>query len=394
MSDELGIYIHVPFCLSKCAYCDFYSVTDETDCERYIDAVLLHMEDYSEGASRRTVNSVYIGGGTPTVLPQKLLLNLIAGVYRNFNVDDDAEFTIEVNPATVGLSELKKYRKAGVNRLSIGMQSACDNELSALGRIHNFEEFEQCYLMARKAGFDNINIDVMYGIPEQSEKSLDMTLAAVIEAAPEHISLYGLKIEENTPFAQIADKLALPDEETEYRMYCNAIEKLANAGYEQYEISNFAKPGMRCRHNVKYWDCDEYLGFGTGAHSYYNNRRFSFKKDIEAYIETLENPASGFGIIDENYEIKPSERVGEYVMLRLRMNDGLDTEKFAELFGVSFERLFGKYLKLYTENGFMVKNGSSYAFTTKGMYVSSYILSAMLDFNSNIIEGIVNGTNQ
>ncbi|MDD6799688.1 MAG: radical SAM family heme chaperone HemW [Firmicutes bacterium] len=394
MPENLGIYIHIPFCLSKCAYCDFYSVTSQEDFERYVDALLLHMEDYSESAKNRVVDTVFIGGGTPTVLPKKTMLALIEGIYHNFAVAPDAEFTIESNPATVSLGELKQYLRQGVNRLSIGMQSACDNELRALSRIHTAAEFEKSYAIARKAGFKDINIDVMYGIPEQTKHSLMSTIEKVCEYEPEHVSLYGLKIEENTPFAAMADTLELPDEDTEYDMYVSAIERLREAGYEQYEISNFAKHGFRCAHNLKYWNCNEYLGFGAGAHSYYNGRRFSFRRDIAAYIDALEHPENGVDITDENYEIKPSERVGEYVMLRLRLCDGIDTDDFAEKFGLSFERIFGKYLSQYTENGFMTKSNGVYSFTTKGMYVSSYILSTMLDFNSDILAGIADGSDK
>lgn len=394
MPENLGIYIHIPFCLSKCAYCDFYSVTSQENFERYVDALLLHMEDYSESAKNRVVDTVFIGGGTPTVLPKKTMLALIEGIYHNFAVAPDAEFTIESNPATVSLGELKQYLRQGVNRLSIGMQSACDNELRALSRIHTAAEFEKSYAIARKAGFKDINIDVMYGIPEQTKHSLMSTIEKVCEYEPEHVSLYGLKIEENTPFAAMADTLELPDEDTEYDMYVSAIERLREAGYEQYEISNFAKHGFRCAHNLKYWNCNEYLGFGAGAHSYYNGRRFSFRRDIAAYIDALEHPENGVDITDENYEIKPSERVGEYVMLRLRLCDGIDTDDFAEKFGLSFERIFGKYLSQYTENGFMTKSNGVYSFTTKGMYVSSYILSTMLDFNSDILAGIADGSDK
>ena len=394
MPENLGIYIHIPFCLSKCAYCDFYSVTSQENFERYVDALLLHMEDYSESAKNRVVDTVFVGGGTPTVLPKKTMLALIEGIYHNFAVAPDAEFTIESNPATVSLGELKQYLRQGVNRLSIGMQSACDNELRALSRIHTAAEFEKSYAIARKAGFKDINIDVMYGIPEQTKHSLMSTIEKVCEYEPEHVSLYGLKIEENTPFAAMADTLELPDEDTEYDMYVSAIERLREAGYEQYEISNFAKHGFRCAHNLKYWNCNEYLGFGAGAHSYYNGRRFSFRRDIAAYIDALEHPENGVDITDENYEIKPSERVGEYVMLRLRLCDGIDTDDFAEKFGLSFERIFGKYLSQYTENGFMTKSNGVYSFTTKGMYVSSYILSTMLDFNSDILAGIADGSDK
>lgn len=387
----LGLYFHIPFCVSKCPYCDFYSVTSDEYIKRYTDALLLHMEDYSAAASGYDIDTVFFGGGTPTVLPKELILNLIEGIYDNFNIRRDAEFTLESNPATLTLSELKKYRRAGVNRLSIGLQSAVDRELAALGRVHSFNEFNESFAAARRAGFDNINVDIMYGIPGQTQKSFEHTLEAVCALDPEHISVYGLKIEDGTPFAQKKDSLNLPDEDTEYAMYFGAIDYLSENGYQQYEISNFAKSGRQCLHNLRYWNCDEYLGFGPGAHSYFGGRRFAFKRDLAGYIAALESPEKAKNLLSEDYEIKKSERLGEYVMLRLRLTDGVDTDVFAAKFGVSFERLFGKFLPLYLENGFMQKTGRKYTFTPKGMYVSNYILSAMLDFDSDIIKGVADG---
>lgn len=394
MDNKLGLYIHIPFCRSKCAYCDFYSITDTKNYRRYIDSLILHMEDYSASIENYTIDSIFIGGGTPTIIPKNLMLDLFDGIFDNFNVTKDAEITLEANPATIDTGMLKKYRSEGVNRLSIGMQSSCDNELKALTRIHTFEDFEESFRAARKANFDNINIDLMYGIPEQTTASFKMTLDSVCELKPEHVSVYGLKIEENTPFADKANTLILPDEDDEFAMYELAINTLLQNGYVQYEISNFALPGYECRHNLKYWNCMEYLGLGPAAHSYLNNCRFSFRRDIELYMDAMEKADTDCNILDESYNITPNERVGEYVMLRLRLNEGLNTEEFRELFNLNFDRMYGKYLKLYVENGFMVKRGPNYAFTTKGMYVSNYILSTMLDFDSSIVSNIVNGTDK
>lgn len=394
MDKTLGLYLHMPFCKNKCAYCDFYSITDCKKCRRYTEALRLQMEDYSESASDYLVDTVFIGGGTPSMLPKKLMLDVFDGIYGNFNVSDSAEFTMEVNPATIDGGTLKAYNREGVNRLSIGMQSTVDNELKALTRIHDYEDFELCFKAARKAKFDNINVDVMYGIPEQTLGSLKMTLETLCELHPEHISLYGLQLEPDTPFAQNPSALSLPDEDTEFEMYSAAIELLSSYGYDQYEISNFALPGHECKHNLKYWNCQEYLGLGPAAHSYFGGSRFSFKKDIDLYMDALESTDGGFDIIGENYEVKPSERLTEYVMLQLRLKSGLNTEKFRELFGRSFERMYGKYLPAYVENGFMVKNGANYAFTVKGMYVSNYILSTMLDFDGGIAEGIADGSDK
>lgn len=399
MINSLGLYLHIPFCKNKCPYCDFYSLADpektgDDYMRRYADALMLHMEDYSVSAQNRVIDTVYIGGGTPSFMPVKYMLDIIDSVKRNFTLLPDAEISMEVNPATVDYHGFRKYAKAGVNRISIGMQSAVDSELMALGRIHTFEDFQRAFYDARKAGIENINVDIMYGIPGQTEDTLRETLSRVIELAPEHISFYGLKIEDGTPFSKIKASLPLPDEDSEYKMYVTAVDILEKHGYMQYEISNFAKPGIECRHNLRYWNCLEYIGFGPGAHSYYNNHRFSFKKDIGLYISELEAVSSENSIVDEDYEIGESERIGEYVMLRFRLNDGIDANEFAERFGLNFERTYGKYLKTYTENGFMTKEGSRYAFTTAGRYVSNYILSAMIDFDDDITKGIADGSDK
>lgn len=388
---KLGLYIHIPFCQSKCAYCDFYSVTGYDKFQRYTDAVLLQMEDYSSAASVYEVDTIFIGGGTPTVVPEKNILEIIDGTYSNFNILINAEVTIEANPATVTLPMLKKFMRSGINRISFGVQSTCNNELKSLSRIHTYEDFEKSFNLARKANFNNINVDIMYGIPEQTLESFKLTLNRICALGPEHISVYGLKIEEGTPFSQIKDSLLLPDEDTEFKMYEYAVDYLNANGYKQYEISNFAKPGMECRHNLKYWTCQEYLGLGPASHSYFNNTRFSFKCDIENYIEALEDADSTIDITDKNYPILPSERVGEYIMLNLRLKKGINIIEFKKMFGLDFEDMYKDLLGAYVENGFMDKTGNGYAFTTKGMYVSNYILSAMLDFDSEIDINIANG---
>ena len=413
---KLGLYVHIPFCHAKCAYCDFYSQSGASDAlmQRYTDALLLQMEDYSAAARGHVVDSVFIGGGTPTALPVDTMCELLSGIHRNFNVARGAEFTMEANPATVTLASLKKYRKMGVNRLSIGLQSAQEDELAALSRIHTLEDFEASYKAARQAGFDNISVDLMYGIPLQTADSFARTLDYVTAIAPEHISVYGLKIEDGTPFARLRDTLILPDEDTEADMYLDCIYNLAARGYHQYEISNFAKLGRECRHNLKYWNCEEYLGLGCAAHSYFNNMRFSMKRDMMLYIDSMEADMTKGGMltedgifmeeahlktaqpIDELYTLAPNERVGEYIMLRLRLTEGISSTEFAARFGMNFDALYGRRLKIYIDNGFMRYDGERYSFTPKGMYVSNYILSTILDFDkdSRIVGGIADGSDK
>ncbi len=410
----LGLYLHIPFCQSKCAYCDFYSMSgaDEETMQRYTDALLLQMEDYSKAARHYTVDTVFIGGGTPSVLPAKCMGELIAGIHRNFSVSRRAEFTMECNPATVSAQTLQKYRRAGVNRLSMGLQSGEDGELRSLSRIHTKEEFEASYLAARKAGFENINIDIMYGIPMQTAESFARTINYAAQLSPEHISLYGLRIEEGTPFALTRDTLILPDEDTESEMYFSGIEMLKAAGYRQYEISNFARPGFECRHNLKYWNCEEYLGLGCAAHSYFADTRFSFKRNMGLFIDAMEADITGGDmltddgmsispdsfksaeLVDEMFPLTPADRIGEYIMLRLRLTEGISSSRFERRFGMNFDALYGRRLKIYIDNGFMTYDGDCYAFTPRGMYVSNYILSSILDFDeqSHIIMSAADGT--
>lgn len=416
MKKSLGLYVHIPFCHAKCAYCDFYSrpAAGEELMRRYVDALLLQMEDYSPAAKGYTVDTVFIGGGTPTALPVDAMCSLIDGIHRRFNVARHAEFTMEANPATVSQAALAKYRRLGVNRLSLGLQSANRDELAALSRIHTLDDFESSYKAARHAGFDNINVDLMYGIPLQTADSFFRSLDYVTSLAPEHLSVYGLKIEEGTPFARVRDTLMLPDEDTEADMYLDCVRYLDVKGYGHYEISNFARPGHECRHNLKYWNCEEYLGLGCAAHSYFSGMRFSMKRDIDLYINSMEADLSsdaagsvsegmaGYGFIgaaspiDEMYKIDEHERIGEYIMLRLRLAAGISSAEFYDRFGKNFDALYGRKLKVYIDNGFMSYNNGRYAFTPKGMYVSNYILSNILEFDedSRIVGGIADGSDK
>lgn len=378
----LGIYLHIPFCHSKCLYCDFYSFhLDDADfMESYISALMLQMEDISDNCRGYVVDTIYIGGGTPTLLPPKLIRRLLDSVRVNFKVDKNAEITIEANPATVNKKSLRAIRRAGVNRLSIGLQSANDDELRALGRIHTAEDFAETFEDARDAGFKNISVDLMYGIPNQSYKSFMNTIKYVAELAPEHISMYNLKIEDGTPFGEMRGSLVLPDEDTEYNMYEDGVKLLASVGYNRYEMSNFSKEGYESRHNLKYWTGADYLGFGAAAHSYFCGERYSIVKNATAFVDGIQVLESGINVIAESRYIDRRESMNEYVMLRMRLEEGVSAKAFERRFGVSFSSAFGKYLDEYVPDGFVTKKGDTYKFSTKGMFVSNYILSAVLDF--------------
>lgn len=389
---RLGLYLHIPFCSHKCGYCDFFSFIPTNDelVRRYISALIIHMENYRNAAKQYSPDSIFIGGGTPTSLPTPLLLDLIKAVYRNFDVYRKAEFTVEANPSKIEPDTLKKLRKAGVNRISFGLQSADNKELWALTRTHSRMEFEHCYKDARRAGFDNINIDIMYGIPGQTKESFMKTLRYVVSLRPEHISMYCLKIEEGTPFAAKINQLFLPGEDLEYEMYIMAVEYLENHGYPQYEISNFARPGYMCKHNLKYWNCEEYLGLGVSAHSYFNKERFSFKRNIDQYMNGLEIKNSRITLTDESYSISQHERVGEWIMLRMRLKDGVDCREFERKFGGSFHEEYGIKLEKYVKAGFVSIRDGIYSFTPKGMFVSNYILAEIIDFSA-INESLTRG---
>ena len=398
---KLGLYVHIPFCKHKCAYCDFYSCDhirangrkSAKEMKDFVHSLTNHMMIVSERTTEYDVDSVFIGGGTPTALGERELLQIVQNIPDLFYMSQDVEFTVEVNPGTVNARLLRDLHRAGVNRLSIGLQSANDSELRALSRIHTAEQARNCFETAREVGFDNINLDIMYGIPDQTPESFAKTLDYVAALDPEHISMYGLMIEEGTPFDQRKDSLNLPDEDTEYSMYFDGMAFLEKQGYAQYEISNFAKRGFECRHNLKYWNCEEYMGIGPAAHSYFGGTRFSIKPDLELYTQSLAKRTKMLpsDILGENFKIGKKEQVTEFIMLQLRTRRGLYFDEFSARFGASFMNVFGKRLTPYIENGFMTADNARVAFTPKGMYVSNYILSNILPTESQIEQDLCRG---
>lgn len=374
---KLGLYIHIPFCRSKCLYCDFCSFP-RPDAERvgsYVTALCRDLSSRASDAAAYTVDSIYLGGGTPTILPARLLVKILETVFSNYRVAKDAEITAECNPATGDRETFDQMRRVGFNRLSIGLQSAHDIELRALGRLHSFSDFENTFLQARDAGFDNVSADVMSGIPHQTTESYLQTLDRLCALSPEHISAYGLAVEDGTPFGRMGSRLILPDEDTARQTYLEGISHLANNGYAQYEISNFARAGYESRHNLKYWNCEQYLGFGPAAYSDFGGVRFGNSRELDTYIE-------GRDIRIDTQKPSPHDRMNEYVMLRMRLAAGVDASDFAARFGVSFEDTFGKRLSTYLSGGFVKKTTNGWAFTPEGMYVSNAILSEILEFDS------------
>ena len=380
--NSLGLYLHVPFCVQKCRYCDFYSgASSEAERAAYVDALIVHLKHESERVRDRAVDTVYFGGGTPSLLTPAQFKAILDTVRGCFNLDGDAEITAECNPVTASAGLLEGMRAAGINRLSIGLQSANENELSLLGRPHGLAEFLDTYRAAREVGFDNISVDLMFGIPDQTLASLEKSLATVCDLAPEHLSVYGLRIEQDTPFWRLRDTLTLPDEECEAEMAERIAAYLAERGYEHYEVSNYAKRGLRSRHNMRYWLGADYLGFGPAAHSYFGGVRFETAPDRGAYLAAVQR--GDFDALRQNpAPIEGKERIDEYVMLRMRLFDGLDTTDFSTRFGTCFEDLYAVSPALL-EGGFLKKTPRGIAFTEKGMRVSNAILADWLDFGQN-----------
>ena len=369
----LELYVHIPFCVRKCQYCDFLSgPSDEETKDRYIEALLKeiraaeHTEDYE-------IVSVFIGGGTPSALKAEAIASIMRTLQEQFFFCEDAEVTIEANPGTVDLEKLTIYRNVGINRLSLGLQSTDAEELKLLGRIHSYEEFLKSYEWAREAGFSNINIDLMFAIPGQTGEAWRQHLYQVAELNPEHISAYSLIIEEGTPFAE--QNLDLPDEDTEYQMYEDTAGILAEYGYQQYEISNYAKDGYACRHNIGYWKRTEYLGLGLGASSLYGENRFSNTRDMQEYLGFSGNTER---IRKDVLKLSLKDQIEEFMYLGLRMTEGISEIDFEQNFGQKLENIYGSVLQKYKETGFLEKTGTNWRFTRKGIHVSNHILAELL----------------
>ncbi len=364
--------------MSKCYYCDFCSVSaaKREKIDAYVKALINEIREFAPGRnSKFEVDTLYFGGGTPTLLSVENFADILSCVRGSFELLPNAEITAEANPKTADFEKLCGMRHIGITRLSIGMQSVHDGELKALGRIHKFKDFESFYADARRAGFDNISVDLMYGIPEQTMESFEESVTRLAELSPEHISSYCLKIEEGTRFYKRRDTLALPNEDLVCDMYENMGHILQNTGYNKYEISNFSKLGMESRHNLKYWQYDDYIGFGSGAHSFFEGKRFANSRDIDRYI--LSN---GLGERESEEMISPSEAENEYIMLGMRLACGIDIREYETRFKKDFYESFGKKFEKFSPE-FVFLSDNNCKFTEKGMFVSNYILSEILDFS-------------
>ena len=376
---ELELYIHIPFCVKKCGYCAFLSAPAMPgQKEAYTEALTAEIRAAAQMISGdHEVVSVFLGGGTPSLLETAQISRILTTLRHSFAFRKDAEITMEANPGTLSGEKLEACRTGGVNRLSLGLQSPKDPELKSLGRIHDFRQFRECFLAARSAGFDNINVDLMYAIPGQTPEGWAENLKIIASMKPEHISAYGLMIEEGTPFWKQAERgeLELPDEEAEYRMYDDAGEILSSFGYRQYEISNYSLPGKECRHNIGYWTRKEYLGFGTGAASLFRHCRFSNTSSIREYLEESGDSRR----IRRDFEIlSPEDEMEEFMFLGLRMTKGVSKADFLREFGRPLEDIYEKVLKKYIAAGLLKDDGDRIFLTRPGIHISNTVMADFL----------------
>ena len=373
----LGIYVHVPFCRSKCQYCDFYSMATKDDklIDGYLDAVCDHIKEAGELAPGYKVDTIYFGGGTPTFFGADGMAVILTAIRRNFDVVGDAEITFEANPDSVSDRLLHRLRAEGFNRVSLGIQSDDDEMLKKLGRPHTYSQAVTAYHRIRKAGFRNVSIDLMYGLPGQDLQDWQETLDNVLRLNPEHVSCYALKIEDGTPFAGMKEVLNLPEDDVQADMYLAAVETLRGRGFRQYEISNFCRKGLTSKHNMKYWTGGEYLGFGPSASSDFAGKRFTLVRDVHAYILGIRE---GGEVMEDVQEIPLRERAGEYLMLRLRTSLGINREEFERKFLLPFEPL-EKVLRKHESYYHTAQDGDGRWFlTAKGFLTSNDIISDLL----------------
>lgn len=374
----VGIYIHIPFCRRKCSYCDFYSISafDDALCDRYAAALVRQIAETAPTVAGR-VDSVYFGGGTPTVFGAKRLDAVLSAIHKHFSVEKNAEITTEANPESSDKKTLKSLRRAGFNRVSFGVQSSCDAELRAMGRLHDFGTARAAVEAARAAKFKNVSVDLMYGVEGQTAESWRQSIADILTLEPEHISAYGLKVEAGTPLGRAVDagNVSLPDDDTQAEWFDIACELLGGAGYRHYEISNWAKPGLESRHNLRYWRLEPYCGFGAAAHSDAFGIRCAAPRDIEKYMSAVE---SGGEIFDEYDRIPQSERAFEYVMLGLRTADGIEENTLRRGYRLDPSSAGAVFDEL-SAAGYLVRGDGRIALTERGFLLSNTLILRIFD---------------
>lgn len=374
MKDKISLYIHIPFCIRKCLYCDFPSFSGmESVFDDYVRMLCREIDETYSDYRGMEVKSIFVGGGTPSVLPPALLGRISDKIFSRFDVDSKAEITIETNPGTLDAKKLGEMKSMYFNRLSMGLQAWQDRLLKKLGRIHTADEFETNFLQARDAGFKNINVDLMFALPAQSLDDWQETLEKVMKLRPEHISAYSLIIEEGTPFFDMFDRgeLKETDEVTDRKMYYLAKEMLSDKGYKQYEISNFAKEGFECYHNKVYWRTEEYQGFGLGAHSYADGVRFHNTYDMKEYLR-------GEGLRLDKEFLSLQEKQEEFMFMGLRMNEGVSEAEFLRRFGESMDSVYGDEIKELISEELLVKKDGRLSLTDKGVDISNSVFEKFI----------------
>ena len=378
MKKELGLYVHIPFCVKKCGYCDFLSWCGTSEeKETYVQALLKEIESYREFARGYRVSTVFVGGGTPSVLEAGQMEVVLLNIQEVFELEKKPEITLEMNPGTVTEEKLQCYKENGVNRLSIGLQSVKNEKLEVLGRIHSYEEFLESYELARKAGFTNISVDLISSIPGQKLEEWKEELAALSALSPEHISVYQLIIEAETPFYEkyAEHEELLPDEEESREIYLWTGSFLKEQGYEQYEISNYAKPGKESRHNLKYWERGDYLGLGLGAASMVRNIRMSNTKDMKTYLERCGQPKT---MREDVQFLEEARQMEEFMFLGLRKTRGVSRKEFRRIFGQEMDMVYEKALHKCLENGMLKEHKDRVYLSEEGVLLSNAVLSEFL----------------
>lgn len=373
---HLGVYIHIPFCKSKCTYCDFYSVPHaESQMDAYLRALLAQIDEVAPSVEGMTVDTVYIGGGTPSYFGEKRLKELLKRVNKTFSLDKQVEFTVECNPDSVTKHLIKTLVKGGVNRISLGVQSAQDDELAAVGRPHNFEQAKAAVELIRKGKIKNLSLDLIYGLPKQSMEDWQKSVEAAVALQPEHLSLYALTLEEGTPLWNQRQVTPMADNDEQADRYLWAVEYLSRQNYRQYEISNFAKEGYTSRHNLKYWMGEEYVGFGPGAHSYVGGCRYSYIRDLKGYIQAM---TAGGQVVEESNQILPQERGREYLIFRMRTIYGIEEQVYRSQYRMNWAPIEEK-LREFAGHGWAVEEDGAWHFTPEGFLLSNQLIGQLLE---------------
>ncbi len=377
---KLGIYIHIPFCSKKCNYCDFYSVNWNDEAEnKYTEAVLNEIKGYKDKLKAGyTVDTIFFGGGTPTIIKPASLHRIMEGLSEILEIDKYSEISMEANPNTLTAEKLREYREIGINRLSIGIQSLNDEILKKIGRIHSSREALEAVDRAKNIGFENINTDIMFNIPGQTIDDIEDTLTKIIEKDIKHISFYSLKLEKGTPMYTMEknNKIIMPDEEYERDMYYAGRDVMEERRLFQYEISNFAREGFECRHNLKYWNQEEYIGLGPSSHSFLNNVRYSNPSDLAVYCERGMRNGPERIILEE---LDNDDLAFEYIMLRLRLTEGLNLKDFNNKFSADFNEMYSSQISYLIKNSLLELKDDNIRLTKKGMDISNYVIEEFME---------------